>query len=89
MTAWIFTGGNISPDNIPSRPEAGDLCIAADAGLKNAQILGVRVSVVVGDFDSLGTRPHVDPDVPAFNYVANEFITATPVRLNAWTASMN
>ena len=81
MTAWIFTGGSIYPDNIPSRPEAGDLCIAADAGLKNAQKLGVRVSVVVGDFDSLGARPNVDSDVEIITAPAEKDETDTELAL--------
>ncbi|MBQ7338040.1 MAG: thiamine diphosphokinase [Clostridia bacterium] len=79
MTAWIFTAGGIHPDNIPARPEAGDLLIAADAGLKNAQALGVRVSVVVGDFDSLGTRPKLDPDVEIISVPAEKDETDTAI----------
>ena len=48
MTAWIITGGNIHPDNIPERPEKDDLVIAADAGLNNARALGVEVAAVNG-----------------------------------------
>ena len=77
MKAWIFTGGDIFPDNIPERPEAGDLCIAADAGLNNARALGVRVSVVIGDFDSLGRRPNVDPDVEVITLPAEKDETDT------------
>ena len=82
MTAWIFTGGSIYPDNIPSRPEAGDLCIAADAGLKNAQSLGIRVAVVVGDFDSLGARPRVDDDVEVITVPAEKDETDTELALS-------
>ncbi len=57
MKAWIITGGTISPDNLPERPGKDDLCIAADSGLNNAKLLGIDVSVVVGDYDSLGHRP--------------------------------
>ena len=81
MTAWIFTGGSIYPDNIPSRPEAGDLCIAADAGLKNARTLNVRVSVVIGDFDSLGARPQVDADVEVISAPAEKDETDTELAL--------
>jgi len=82
MTAWIFTGGSIYLDNIPSRPEAGDLCIAADAGLKNAQTLGIRVAVVVGDFDSLGARPRVDDDVEVITVPAEKDETDTELALS-------
>ena len=77
MKAWIFAGGEIFPDNIPERPEAGDLCIAADAGLNNAKTLGVRVSVVVGDYDSLGHRPDVDRDVEVITVPEEKDMTDT------------
>ncbi len=82
MNAWIFTAGAIYPENIPARPSAGDLCIAADAGLKNAQALGVRVSVVVGDFDSLGARPRLDPDVEIISAPAEKDETDTALAVS-------
>ena len=82
MTAWIFTGGSIYPDNIPSRPEAGDLCIAADAGLKNAQALDIRVSVAIGDFDSLGVRPQLDRDVEIITAPAEKDETDTELAVS-------
>lgn len=54
MKAFIYTGGHICPDGITERPKAGDLCIAADSGYRNAERLGVTVDVLLGDFDSLG-----------------------------------
>ncbi len=53
MKAFIYTGGNIYPENITERPEADDLVIAADSGYKNAIALGASVNMLVGDFDSL------------------------------------
>jgi thiamine pyrophosphokinase len=79
MKAWIFTGGEIFPDNIPERPEAGDLCIAADSGLNNARALGIRVSVVVGDYDSLGHTPDVDRDVEVITLAAEKDDTDTAI----------
>ena len=53
MTAFIFTGGGICPEYITERPGADDICIAADAGYKNALLLGMRVDLLVGDLDTL------------------------------------
>ncbi|MBQ8140073.1 MAG: thiamine diphosphokinase [Clostridia bacterium] len=54
MKAFIYTGGAVYPDNITERPKSDDLRIAADSGYKNAEALGERVDILVGDFDSLG-----------------------------------
>lgn len=82
MTAWIFTGGTIHPENIPSHPETEDLCIAADAGLKNAQLLGIHASVIVGDFDSLGTHPQAAPDTEVITAPAEKDETDTELALS-------
>ncbi len=50
--AYIYTGGGICKENIHRTPEKEDLVIAADSGLENARLLGVRIGVAVGDFDS-------------------------------------
>lgn len=60
MNAWIFTGGTPELSLITERPAPNDLCIAADVGLTHARTLGVPVSLIVGDFDSLGHVPEVD-----------------------------
>ena len=59
MKALIYTGGHIDPSNITAHPKGEDLCIAADAGYRNALMLGVKPTLVLGDFDSLG-----DYDLP-------------------------
>lgn len=59
MKALIYTGGHIAPSNITEHPKREDLCIAADAGYRNALTLGVKPTIVLGDFDSLG-----DCDLP-------------------------
>lgn len=54
MKAYIYTGGNIAPENITERPIASDdLIIAADSGYKNALLLGVKPNILLGDFDSI------------------------------------
>lgn len=62
MKAFIYTGGNIYPENITEHPKADDLRIAADGGYKNAALLGERVDIALGDFDSLGTDADAIPD---------------------------
>ena len=54
MKAFIYIGGGIDPKNITEHPKGDDLVIAADAGYRNAQRLGVKVDLLLGDFDSLG-----------------------------------
>ena len=57
MRAFVYTGGTVHPAHITERPAAGELCIAADGGYRNAQAMGSRVDVLIGDLDSLGGRP--------------------------------
>ena len=57
MKAFIYAGGAVFTDRIDTAPAPADLTIAADAGWKTAQKLGVTPRLLVGDFDSLGTPP--------------------------------
>lgn len=50
MGAGIYSGEKFSPNQ-------GDYVIAADAGLKHLQEIGVQADLVLGDFDSLGGMP--------------------------------
>ena len=52
MKAFIYTGGSIDPLGITEHPKSDDLRIAADSGYKNALLLGEKVDVLLGDFDS-------------------------------------
>ena len=63
MRAFIYAGGSILADNITEHPKGDDLCIAADAGYRNAQALGERINILIGDFDSLGAIPEGDMEV--------------------------
>ena len=56
MKAFIYIGGGIDPKNITEHPKGDDLVIAADAGYRNAQRLGVKVDLLLGDFDSLDEK---------------------------------
>ena len=62
MKAFIYAGGTVFTDRIDAAPAPADLTIAADAGWKTAQKLGVTPRLLVGDFDSLGT-PQVSAEV--------------------------
>jgi thiamine pyrophosphokinase len=57
MRAFIFCGGEIFPDGIEERAETGDLVVAADSGYNNAQKLGAKIDLLVGDFDSIEKIP--------------------------------
>lgn len=54
MKAFIYVGGEICPQRITEHPKSDDLKIAADGGYHNAQKLGDKVDVLLGDLDSLG-----------------------------------
>ena len=69
MKAFIYTGGEIFPENITEHPKADDITVAADSGYENAKKLGDSVQILVGDFDSFDTskiqgRPEII-EVPA------------------------
>ncbi len=53
VRAFIYIGGGICAEGITERPESEDLILAADAGYFNARQMGVKPSVVLGDFDSM------------------------------------
>ena len=55
MKAFIYSGGNILSENIIEHPGKDDLSIAADGGYLNARALGIRVDVLIGDLDSIGS----------------------------------
>ena len=77
MKAFIYTGGGICPEGITERPKAGDLCIAADSGYRNAKTLGVRIDVLLGDFDSLGEPKDVDERTEIVRVPAEKDFTDT------------
>ena len=52
MRAFIYVGGEILADAIEEVPAEDDLIIAADSGYGNALKLGVKPTLVLGDFDS-------------------------------------
>ena len=76
MKAFIYTGGEIFPENITEKAKAGDIKIAADGGYKNALRLGVKVDILLGDFDSIGEHK-TDEDVEIIKVPAEKDFTDT------------
>ena len=56
MICYIFGAGEFKGTGFPC-PSVNDLVIAADGGLAHAESMGLKPSVVLGDFDSLGKKP--------------------------------
>ena len=54
MRAYIYVGGEIDVAAITERPREGDMTVAADSGWNNAELLGIKPQVLLGDFDSIG-----------------------------------
>lgn len=75
MKAYIFTGGEIFHQYIEERLEGDDLVIAADAGYKNAKLMGAHINILIGDFDSLSDIPDDVDEV--FRLPAEKDVTDT------------
>ena len=81
MKAFIYTGGNIYPENITEKPAKGDLCIACDSGYLNMKRLGVSPDIIVGDFDSLGEQ-NIPDGVKTVRVPAQKDFTDTQLAVN-------
>lgn len=83
MKAFIYTGGKVFPENITERPKSEDIRIAADAGYNNATLLGERVDVALGDFDSLnGGADKLPENVEKIKVPAEKDETDTQLAVN-------
>ena len=83
MKAFVYSGGEIYPENITEHPKARDLCIAADSGFANARALGDRVDIVLGDFDSLeGGVGAVPADIEKITVPSEKDETDTQLAVN-------
>ncbi len=80
MKAYIFTGGEIFHQYIEERPEGDDLVIAADAGYKNAKLMGAHINILIGDFDSLSDVPDDVDEV--FRLPAEKDVTDTQIAVD-------
>ena len=81
MKTFIFTGGNIAPENIIEKYEEGDTVIAADSGYMNAKKLGIPVNILVGDFDSLG-KENIPEDTETVELPVEKDLTDTQAALD-------
>lgn len=79
MRAFIYTAGNICPENITERPKDGDLIIAADAGYLNAQKCGVVPNILLGDFDSFDLPEDVSDDTEVIQFPTEKDDTDTQI----------
>ena len=75
---FIVGGGELDP-SLRLAPEAGDLLIAADAGLAAVDAMGLVPDLVIGDFDSLGEAPRGD-NVVVLPRVKDDTDTAAAVK---------
>ena len=82
MKAFIYTGGEILPENITEHPVEGDLIIAADCGLQNATRMGVSPTVVLGDFDSLPKSVRIPEDAEILQVPAEKDETDTQLAVS-------
>ena len=78
MKVFIFTGGGIAPENITEKFEKGDIVISADSGYLNAERLGFKTDILVGDFDSLG-KENLPEGVERVELPAEKDLTDTHV----------
>ena len=78
MRAFIYTGGEVFPDNITEHPKGDDLCIAADSGFHNAKKCGDRVDILVGDLDSIGSYK-LDKKTELLQVPAEKDVTDTQI----------
>lgn len=78
MRAFIYLGGKIFPDNITEHPKGEDLRIAADGGYANAMLLGERIDIAVGDFDSF-SKQKIDEGVELVEFPKDKELTDSQI----------
>jgi thiamine pyrophosphokinase len=71
----VFAGGDPVPRDILEDLPVPDQVIAADSGYRNAEVLGFRVDVVIGDFDSLPADSDFPPGVEKISYPTDKDAT--------------
>lgn len=81
MKAFIFTGGNIVPENINEKRAKEDMVIAADSGYLNAKKMSFVPDLIVGDFDSLGKK-NIPEGIKTVELPAEKDVTDTQVAID-------
>ena len=79
MRAVIISGGQITDYTyIKNQKKANDTVICADSGYNHAKKMDLQVSVIVGDFDSIGTIPQ---NIPTIKYPSAKDQTDTEIAI--------
>jgi len=79
MKAVIISGGSITNyQYIKNQVKDSDIIICADSGYDHAQKLGLKVSAVVGDFDSIKSAPK---DTITISYPSKKDFTDTEIAI--------
>ena len=76
MRHFVYAGGAVHPEFITEHPKGEDIVIAADSGYRNALLLGDKVDVLIGDFDSLG-RENVPEGIQTVTLPEEKDVTDT------------
>lgn len=76
-TCYIFSAVEMK-NNFP-KPDNGDLIIAADAGYLNVQKAGIRLDVIIGDFDS-SEKPKTDTPIETFPVLKDDTDTMLAIK---------
>jgi len=74
---FIFSAGTFY--GLQKRPAEGDLIIAADAGLENCRLSGLKPNMILGDFDSM-PEPEGQPNCVRFPVEKDDTDTMLSVR---------
>ncbi len=82
MRAFIYSGGDIYPENITEHPKSDDFTIAADSGYNNAKKLGERIDLIVGDMDSL-SEADIPNNIEVIRLEKEKDLTDTQVAVEA------
>jgi len=75
QTAYIFCPSHIlnkKKINIPVSRDSGNIYIAADSGIKTAEIFNIKPDVLIGDFDSVDLSELKYGDIKILKYPAEK-----------------
>ena len=79
MRAVIISGGRVADyAYIKQQIKAGDTIICADSGYNHAKKMKLQTSVIIGDFDSIGSIPQ---DIATIKYPPAKDLTDTEIAI--------